>query len=266
MANGQQVTEQISSPFAAPRTVVVSGASGGVGRRCCARFLAAGDRVVALGRNPIALTALRDALGSDRLEVRTCDIGDEDAVRATFGALDGTPDVLVNNAGIARSAPLGRTTLAEWDEHLRVNATGPFLCTREVLDGMRERGSGAIVSVASTVGRVGSPYTAAYAASKHAAVGLMRVASAELAGSGATANAVCPTFIDTAMTAASIERIVDRTGRDADDARRALGRQSPLGRLLDPDEVAATVVWLASTDARSINGQTVVLDGGGIQS
>lgn len=265
MANGQQGTEQTSNAFVTPRTVVVSGAAGGVGRRCCARFLAAGDRVVALGRTPAALDALRADLGP-QLEVRRCDVSDEDDVRATFAALGGTPDVLVNNAGIARSSALGRTTLADWDEHLRINATGPFLCTREVLDGMRERGSGAIVTVASTVGRVGSPYTAAYAASKHAAVGLMRVASAELAGSGATANAVCPTFIDTPMTQASVDRIVDRTGRDADDARRALGQQSPLGRLLDPDEVAATVLWLASTDARSINGQTVVLDGGGIQS
>ncbi|MBF6619771.1 MAG: SDR family oxidoreductase [Patulibacter sp.] len=266
MAHGQQGTGQARIASSAPRTVVVSGAAGGVGRHCCARFLAAGDRVVALGRTLAALEALRDELTADRLEIRSCDVGDEDAVRATFAALGGTPDVLVNNAGIARSAALGRTTLADWDEHLRVNATGPFLCTREVLDGMRERGSGAIVTVASTVGRVGSPYTAAYAASKHAAVGLTRVAAAELAGSGATANAVCPTFIDTPMTAASVERIVGRTGRDADDARQALGRQSPLGRLLDPDEVAASVLWLASPDARAISGQTVVLDGGGLQS
>jgi NAD(P)-dependent dehydrogenase (short-subunit alcohol dehydrogenase family) len=265
MADGRQGTEQHSSTLPAGRMVVISGAAGGVGRHCCARFLAGGDRVVALGRNVAALEALRDELG-DGLDVRPCDVSDEDAVRATFAALDGTPDVLVNNAGIARSAALGRTTLADWDDHLRVNATGPFLCTREVIDGMRERGAGAIVTVASTVARVGSPYTAAYAASKHAAVGLMRVASAELAGSGATANAVCPTFIDTPMTAASVERIADRTGRDAEAARQALGRQSPLGRLLDPDEVAASVHWLASTDARSINGQTVVLDGGGIQS
>lgn len=265
MANGQQGTEQVRNVSAGPRTVVISGAAGGVGRRCCARFLAAGDRVVALGRTAAALDALRAELGP-QLEVHRCDVGDEDAVRAAFAALGGTPDVLVNNAGIARSSALGRTTLADWDEHLRINATGPFLCTREVLDGMRERGSGAIITVASTVGRIGSPYTAAYAASKHAAVGLMRVASAELAGSGATANAVCPTFIDTPMTQASVERIVDRTGRDVDDARRALGQQSPLGRLLDPDEVAATVLWLASTDARSINGQTLILDGGGIQA
>ncbi len=265
MANDQQITAQTRNTTRTPRTVVISGAAGGVGRHCCARFVAAGDRVVALGRNVAALEALRAELG-DGLDVRPCDVSDEDAVRATFAALDGTPDVLVNNAGIARSAPLGRTTLADWNEHLQVNATGPFLCTREVIDGMRERGSGAIVTVASTVARVGAPYTAAYAASKHAAVGLMRVASAELAGSGATANAVCPTFIDTPMTAASVARIADRTGRDADAAREALGRQSPLGRLLDPDEVAASVLWLASTDARSLNGQTMVLDGGGLQS
>lgn len=267
MADDQHTTEQASiASRSTPRLVVVTGAAGGVGRHCCARFLAAGDHVVALGRTAAALDALRDQLADDRLDVRTCDVSDEHDVAATFATFDGVPDVLVNNAGIARSSALGRTTLADWDAHLRSNATGPFLCTREVLDRMHERGSGAIVTVASTVGRVGSPYTAAYAASKHAAVGLMRVASAELAGSGATANAVCPTFIDTPMTQASVERIVDRTGRDADDARRTLGRQSPLGRLLDPEEVAAAVLWLASSDARSVNGQTLILDGGGIQA
>jgi NAD(P)-dependent dehydrogenase (short-subunit alcohol dehydrogenase family) len=94
-------------------------------------------------------------------------------------------DVLVNNAGVSDAAPIGRTTLESWDRQMAVNATGAFLCTRAVAPAMRERGSGTIVTVASTAGRVGAPYTSASTASKHAAIGLMRAVAAEFAGSGA---------------------------------------------------------------------------------
>ena len=168
--------------------------------------------------------------------------------------------MLVNNAGVAESAPLPRTTLESWRKHLDVNATGAFLCTRAVVGGMRERGRGTIVTVASTAGRVGAPYTAAYTAAKHAAVGLMRATAAEVAGTGVTANAVCPAFVDTPMTERSIDNIVERTGRSSEEARAALGP------LLDPGEVAAAIVWLASPEAAGISGQTLVIDGGGIQT
>jgi NAD(P)-dependent dehydrogenase (short-subunit alcohol dehydrogenase family) len=228
------------------RLVVVTGGGGGIGRAVVARFEALGDRVVAPGRG-------------------ACDVTDEAAVSALFERL-GAVDVLVNNAGIGESARLPETTLASWRAHLDVNATGAFLCTRAAAGGMRERGRGAIVTVASTAGRVGAPYTAAYTASKHAAVGLMRAVAAELAGTGVTANAVCPAFVDTPMTERSVANIVRRTGRSEAESAAALAASSPLGRLLDPDEVAAAVVWLASPDAAAISGQTLVLDGGGIQT
>jgi NAD(P)-dependent dehydrogenase (short-subunit alcohol dehydrogenase family) len=141
-----------------------------------------------------------------------------------------------------------------------------FLSLREAIPGMRRRGRGRIVVIASTAGRVGAPYTAAYAASKHAAVGLVRVAASELAGTEITANAICPTFVDTPMTDRSVADIADRTGRGEEESRAMLASQAPLGRLLQPEEVAAAAHWLASPDAVSINGQTVVLDGGGIQA
>jgi NAD(P)-dependent dehydrogenase (short-subunit alcohol dehydrogenase family) len=241
------------------RTVVVTGASRGIGRAVVARFTALGDEVLALGRDEAALGALGDAV-----RPVVCDVTDEEAVAAAF-AQAGEVDVLVNNAGVAESAPLARTSLESWQRHLAVNATGPFLCTRAVIGPMRARGRGAIVTVASTAGRSGTPYTAAYAASKHAAVGLMRVAAAELAGSGATANAVCPTFVDTEMTRASVARIAERTGRSAHESAATLAAASPLGRLLDPDEVAGAVEWLASPAAASVSGQTLILDGGGLQ-
>lgn len=227
------------------RLVVVTGAGGGIGRAIAECFAAGGDRVVAADRT-------------------ACDVTDEDAVAAFFAAV-GPVDVLVNNAGVASSAPLARTTTAEWRRQLDVNATGAFLCTRAVLPGMVERDSGRIVTVASTAGLAGARYTAGYTASKHAAVGLMRATAAEVAGTGVTANAVCPTFVRTPMTDRSISRIAETTGRSAADAEAALARSSPLNRLLEPDEVAHAVRFLASPMAGAVNGQAIVIDGGALQ-
>jgi NAD(P)-dependent dehydrogenase (short-subunit alcohol dehydrogenase family) len=243
----------------AARLVVVTGGGKGIGRAVVARFAAAGDRVVAVGRDRRALEATDAEAGE------VCDVTDEDQVTALFERV-GPVDVLVNNAGVAGSAPLARTTLDDWRTHFDVNATGAFLCTRAVVGGMIGRGDGRIVTVASTAGRVGSRYTAAYVASKHAAVGLMRAAAAEVAGTGVTANAVCPAYVRTEMTRRSITRIVDATDRSEEEAEAALVASSPLGRLLEPDEVAFAVEFLAAPAAAAINGQTLVLDGGGIQA
>jgi NAD(P)-dependent dehydrogenase (short-subunit alcohol dehydrogenase family) len=244
------------------RVVVVTGGAKGIGRATVAAFAALGDSVIALGRDGAALAALGESLS---VTTRECDVTDEDAVEATFAGI-GAVDILVNNAGVAEAAPLGRTTLDSWQRHLAVNATGSFLCTRAVLDGMRERDAGVIVTIASTAGRVGAAYTAAYTASKHAAVGLMRAAAAEVAGTGVRVNAVCPTFVDTEMTRRSVDTIMRTTGRDEASSVAALAKAAPLGRLLDPHEVAACIVWLASPEAAAVNGQAMVLDGGGIQS
>jgi NAD(P)-dependent dehydrogenase (short-subunit alcohol dehydrogenase family) len=228
------------------RVVVITGGTRGIGRAVAERFEAAGERVIALGS-------------------QDCDVTDEVAVGEVFERI-GPVDVLVNNAGVSSSAPLPRTSLEDWREQLEVNATGAFLCTRAVLPGMLERGTGRIVTVASTAGRAGARYAAAYSASKHAAVGLMRSVAAEVAGTGVTANAVCPAFVRTDMTARSVERIVARTGRSDEQAEAALAASAPLGRLLEPEEVAFAVAFLAAAEAGAINGQTLILDGGGIQT
>jgi NAD(P)-dependent dehydrogenase (short-subunit alcohol dehydrogenase family) len=228
------------------RHVVVTGGTKGVGKAIAECFTAAGDEVEAVGRDSV-------------------DVTDEAEVAAFFERV-GPVDVLVNNAGAAWSAPLVRTSLDDWCSHLDVNATGAFLCTRAVIGGMIERGSGRIVTVASTAGLAGARYTAAYTASKHAAIGLMRAAAAEAAGTGVTANAVCPTWVRTGMTRRTVERIVEKTGRSAEEAEASLVMMSPLGRLLEPEEVAFAVEFLAAPEARAINGQTLVLDGGGLQT
>jgi NAD(P)-dependent dehydrogenase (short-subunit alcohol dehydrogenase family) len=242
-----------------PRTVVVTGGAKGIGRAAVLRFAHGGDRVIALGRDGAALAALPG------IDTYTCDVTDEDAVTSTLRAI-GEVDVLVNSAGIGESAPLHQTTLDAWQRHFAVNVTGAFLCIRAVVPGMRSRGAGAIVTVASTAGRVGVPYTSAYSASKHAVVGLTRAVAAELGGTGVRVNAVCPTFVRTEMTARSIANIVARTGRSAEQAEAALAASSPLGRLLEPEEVADAIVFLASPAAAAITGQAVVIDGGGIQA
>lgn len=226
------------------RTVVVTGGAKGIGKAVAERFSA--DDVHAPGHGEL-------------------DVTDEEQVAAFFESL-GRVDVLVNNAGVAASASLGRSTLDKWRTHLDVNATGAFLCTRAVVGGMIERGDGRIVTVASIAGLMGMRYTAAYAASKHAAIGLMRATAAEVAGTGVTANAVCPAWVRTDMTTRTVENIVEKTGRTAEDAEAELKAMTPLGRLLEPEEVAAAVVFLASPEAAAINGQTLVLDGGGLQA
>jgi NAD(P)-dependent dehydrogenase (short-subunit alcohol dehydrogenase family) len=196
-----------------------------------------------------------------------CDVTDEAAVAALAAdavARLGQVDILVNNAGMASSAPVHRTSLEEWNRLLAVNATGAFLCTRSFLTPMVERGGGRIVNVASVAGLHGGRYIAAYAAAKHALIGLTRATAAEVAGRGVTVNAVCPGYVDTAMTDESVARIMDRTGRSAAEARAAILKSSPLGRLLAPDEVAAAVLYLCGGAAGGVNGQALVIDGGAV--
>ena len=242
---------------------MVTGGSSGIGRAVAARLLAAGHEVVITGRRKEALEEAVAAL-SDAGQIRAAafDVTDEAAVSAALADLD--VDILVNNAGYGTSAPLERTPLVDWSAMLAVHATGPFLCTRAVLGGMKARNSGRIVTVSSVAGLVGARYIAPYVAGKHAAIGLMRATAAEVAGTGVTANAVCPGYVDTPMTDNSVASIAATTGRGEDDARAYLAKTSPLGRLITADEVAAAVAYLASEEAAAVNGQTLVLDGGGI--
>ncbi len=152
-------------------------------------------------------------------------------------------DLLVNNAGIAEAAPLHRTTDAMWERHLAINATAPFRLCRALLPLLRAAPHGRIINVASTAGTEGTPYIAAYAASKHAMLGLGRVLAAELAG--LSVHAVCPGFVDSPITDRSVAAIVAATGKSAAEARAALAAMNPGGRLIAPAEVAAKVLELA---------------------
>jgi NAD(P)-dependent dehydrogenase (short-subunit alcohol dehydrogenase family) len=246
------------------RVALVTGGGRGIGREIALAFARAGLAVAVAGRNAanVAETAgAARALGVDALAVEL-DVADPEAIHAAHARVGdalGPVDVLVNNAGIAESASLARTDLDVWERHLRVNATGPFLCTREVLPGMLTRAWGRIINVASLAGLYGSPYVTAYTASKHALVGLTRALATEVAGKGVTVNAICPGYVATDMVWNGARNIVARTGKSFDDAVAALARMNPGGRLIEPAEVATVAVKLLTDDAT--NGETIILDG-----
>jgi NAD(P)-dependent dehydrogenase (short-subunit alcohol dehydrogenase family) len=189
------------------------------------------------------------------------DVARPDQVKALFRDA-GPIDILVNGAGVAPSAPLVKTSDEVWRSALETNLSGTFFCLREALPGMMERGWGRVVNLASIAGKTGYPYIAAYAASKHGVLGLTKVAALEAADRGVTVNAVCPGYVDSPMTDASVARIVEKTGLLAGDVRKRLEDMSPQKRLMTADEVAALVVFLCGDEARGITGQALSLDGG----
>ncbi len=245
------------------RRVVVTGGNKGIGRAVVHELAGRGHHVLAMGRDEQALAETAEVAPAP-VDTLTCDVGDPHSVATAFAAA-GEVDVLVNNAGIAGSDPVHRIDLNDWNRMHRINTTGPLLCIQQVLPGMRERDWGRIVTIASIASHQGAPYIAAYTASKHAVLGLMRSLSAELAGSNITANSVCPGYVRTSMTDRTLANTMEKTGRNENEALRALVGGTRLGRLIEPEEVAVAVTYLVSDEAQAVNGQSIVIDGGEYQ-
>jgi NAD(P)-dependent dehydrogenase (short-subunit alcohol dehydrogenase family) len=245
---------------------LVTGASKGIGAGCARALSRAGHRVALVARDTEALRSVAGSLPGESLVV-PADMLDPAAIDAAFARVEeewGPVEILVVNAGASMSAPLVRTSDEDWQRMLDLNLTAPFRCLRRALPSMTSAGFGRVVVIASVAGKIGSARIAAYTASKHGVLGLVRTAAMEVARTGVTVNAVCPGYVDTPMTDGSVSAIASGTGRSPDDARALLENMQPIGRLVTVEEVAAAVMMCVDTGA--INGQGINVDGGAVQS
>lgn len=247
---------------------LVTGGSRGIGAACAEALAALGANVSILSRGADKVDAHRSKLeASYGVEVfgGTADVSKAAEVEASFSAATdalGPIDVLVNNAGVGKSAPFHRMDLSFWQEIIDLNLTGTMLCCMQVWEPMRERGYGRVINIASIVGLRGYPYISAYCASKHGVVGLTKTLALEGASKGITVNAICPGYTDTDMVAEAVDNIVSKTGRSADDSKAELAAINPGGRMITPQEVAESVAWLALPSTAGVNGQSIAISGG----
>jgi NAD(P)-dependent dehydrogenase (short-subunit alcohol dehydrogenase family) len=231
---------------------LVTGAGRGIGRAVAVRLAAEGYRVALTARSQDELHATAALLATESL-VLPADMLDPTAPDTVTAAVErawGPVSVLVANAGAGSSAPVAKLSDELWAAQLELNLTAPFRAVRRVVPAMVDHGWGRIVVVASM-------------AAKRGVLGLVRAAAAELAPTGVTANAVCPAYVDTAMTEGAVGAIVKFTGRSPADALRFLEQKQPIGRLITVDEVAETV-WFCVANG-GLNGQGINVDGGAVQ-
>lgn len=253
------------------KAALVTGSGRGIGAVIARRLALAGAKVAVCARTSAQVEEVAESIrkagsGSQEAIALTCDVTDRDDVDSLVQDAQtalGPIDILVNNAGGANSAPVTRITLEDWNQTIALNATSAFLLTRALLPGMLERGFGRVINVASVAGLTGSKYIAAYSAAKHALVGLTRCAAVEVAGTGVTINALCPGFVDTPMTDATLDNVMAKTGLSREKALETILALNQQPRLVTCDEVAHVALSLCDPDGAGINGQAIAIDGGG---
>jgi NAD(P)-dependent dehydrogenase (short-subunit alcohol dehydrogenase family) len=244
----------------ADQHVVVTGGGSGIGAAIATAMTEAGARVTLMGRNAEKLRDKAEELGTD---MQVADVTDRGQVATAFAAAamqNGRVTILVNNAGAAEAAAFGKMDDELWDSLIAVNLTGVYNCTKAAIAAMAEAGSGRVVNIASTAALVGYAYVSAYCAAKHGVVGLTRALALEYARKGITVNAVCPGYTNTDIIEQAIDKIVAATGRSRDEALAEMVKVNPQQRLIEPEEVAATVMWICQQE--SITGQAIAVAGG----
>lgn len=250
------------------KLVMITGAAGGIGAETARQFAEAGAKLALSDRDEVGLDRIAADLRAAGAKVlaQKLDICDEDGVKAhveailaRFGALD----VAFNNAGICHDLkPLPDLAVEDLERMFSVNVRGVFLGMKYQIPVMRAAGGGAIINMASAAGLVGSGYLSAYAASKHAVVGLTRSAADETGRTGLRINAVCPSFAQTAMYRGFADDMAKAQGRSTDDIDTAFTKRSPMGRVISAAEVASAVLWLADPLNTAVHGQAISVDGG----
>ncbi len=249
------------------RGVVVTGANRGIGKAVALAFLRAGWPVLALARTAESLDGLRSEAGehAGRMKTLACDLADGNQLEGaaqTVADVDPIPGVLVNNAGIALSAPLHGTSTPDLYRVLAVNTVAPFVLCRALVPRMAQAGGGRVINIASVAALRGMRYTSAYCASKHALLGMTRALALEWATKGVTVNAVCPGWAETDMLSRALDAVVEKTGRTPEEARAAVLAHNPMGRPVTAEEVASLCLYLASPGATAMTGAVLSVDGG----
>lgn len=240
------------------KSAFVTGGGSGVGAVIALHLAQAGAQVTICGRRLATLQAV--AALHDCITATVADITDEAAISAAISAA--APDIVVANAGTSESAPFVKTEIEAFERMMSVNLTGTFLTLREGAKAMKDKPWGRLIAIASTAGIKGYPYVAPYAAAKHGVVGMVKSVALELARKGITVNAICPGFLDTEMTERSIANIVEKTGRTPQEARASLEATNPMHRLVPPQDVASTVLWLCAEGSNMVTGQSISVSGG----
>ena len=242
---------------------LITGGGHGIGGASAEALEAHGAKLTLTGRNMEKLEQMAASLPG--AEARELDVTDENAVKRVFAEASaslGPVDILVNNSGIADTAPFLRTSSDMMRRLMEVNLIGTHTSTQQVLPAMIDAGWGRIVNISSLAGLSGQPYITAYCASKHAVIGLTRTLALEVVKKGITVNAVCPAYVETGMVDRGVENIQKITGMSVDEARAELAKKSPQDRIIMPSEVGATVAWLCLPGSESITGQSIAMAGG----
>jgi NAD(P)-dependent dehydrogenase (short-subunit alcohol dehydrogenase family) len=239
---------------------VVTGGGSGIGAAIAKSLTDAGAQVTLMGRNADKLQDKAMELGA---VYQVVDVTDREQVVTAFSAAAeqiGKINILINNAGAAEAAPFGKMEDELWDATIAVNLTGVYNCTKAAIGAMADAGSGRIVNIASTAALTGYAYVSAYCAAKHGVIGLTRALALEYAKKGITVNAVCPGYTNTEIVEQAIDKIVTATGRSRDEALAEMVKVNPQQRLVEPEEVATTVMWICQQE--SITGQSIAVAGG----